>query len=337
MDEFDFILRLRPEVDDVPEEVVRSSRHLVLASAARRPLGVRSSSSPGFRGSQRRWVMLSPVIAAVVVFIVVLAVVVPPWGRPPAAQALLTAADAAESQPPLTTTTLAGGTPDAPGVRYVRLEAGSLATISIGTDQSYSAFVRTTREQWVASDGSGRVSESLVGVDYPSDADRIGWTRFDGELRLTMNENFGPGGLVYEDYDSLPTDPVALRRALEQVPHGAWPNDVGLLWAAEELLRDGGTPPSLRGALYRVVASIDGIQLLGEVTDRLGRVGTGVALEYTGNGLKWRDVMVFDAQSTALLESETLLLSTTAKYRIDPPITVSWKTYLESGLVNAVP
>ncbi len=285
--------------------------------------------------------MTVPAVAAVVVAVVAVIVVgiTPSTAPSAAAEVLLAAADQAEASPVAVTTTVpVGGTAsDMPGIRWSRWESGALVTFSFGLDEAYTAMVHSKRETWVAPDGSGRIAEEVLDIEFLSDEDRIGWGRLGGDLRLAINEEYGPGSLDYQSYGSLPTDPDKLRNELLAVPHGDWSEEVGLLWSVEDVLRDGGAPPELRAALFRVAAGIDGIELVGEVTDRVGRPGIAVALEYEGNGLVFREWMIFDPETASLLGTEKLLLTATPLYRAEPPLSVSWVAYLDDRVVDRVP
>ncbi len=342
MDELELVRQALPEVGEPSESTVGRVRARVLEATfeAGRPRGLGwFGSLLGRVDRWPRWTVSVSAAAVVLPVVVMLIVVVPSNAPSAAAEVLLATAGRAEAvAPTVMTTVVPGGSPsDGPGVRYTRWENASLATLSVGLDESYSALVQVAREMWLAPDGSGRISEVVEDVRFLSEEDRIGWERFDGDLHLAVDETYGPGSLPYLDYELLPTDPEELEDVLAAMPHGDWPDEVGVFWAVQDLLRDGGTPPELRGALYRVVAQIEGIELMGETSDRSGRPGTGVALSYEGNGLEYREWMIFDRESTELLGTETVLLTAVSDYRAQPPVTISWFVYLESDLVDRIP
>jgi hypothetical protein len=263
-----------------------------------------------------------------------------PTNRPSAAtEMLLAAADQAETVAVTHTFPVEGAATDTPGIRYTKTENEAMVSISPpeGGDELFTALVPKTREMWVAPDGSGRIAETAGDPVFLSEQDRTGWERLGGLSDSAINEEFGPGGLVYEDFESLPTDPTQLEAVLGEIPHGEWPDEVGLFWSVGDLLRNGYMPAELRAALFRVAARIDGIELVGTVTDRAGRPGIAVALTYEGNGLVQQETLIFDPDTTQLLGEEHILLTESDFYRAKPPITVSWTVYLQSVLVNQVP
>jgi hypothetical protein len=59
---------------------------------------------------------------------------------------------------------------------------------------------------------------------------------------------------------------------------------------------------ALRSALYQVASRLPGVQLLGTVTDGIGR--RGFAVQYTSRG--WRNVLIFDPTTSALPGQKTV-------------------------------
>lgn len=338
MDELDLVTLARPAVEEPSEAVTREARQTVMEIASKTGGEIPTSHLQPRLLSWPRWTV--PASAALVLALVGLLVFVPSGAPSAAAEVLLAAADQAETlEPPVTTTLPGDGTAtDGPGIRYLKTENASRVVVSGDNGENYSAMVHTTRETWAAPDGSGRISEVVLGVEFLSEHDREGWEEVAGDLELSVNDEFGPGFFDYVDYDHLPTDPDALEAVLAEIPQGdTWPYEVRIFWSVQDLLRDRGTPPELRAALYRVAAGIEGIELMGEVTDRAGRTGTGVALEYEGSGLTNREWIIFDPETTELLGEERILLTATPEYRADPPITVWWSVYLDSRQLNQIP
>ena len=70
--------------------------------------------------------------------------------------------------------------------------------------------------------------------------------------------------------------------------------------AVGDYLRETATTPAQRAALYEVAAGIDGVELLGDVTDHAGRTGTAVAIDDPEQGV--RHTLVFDPDTGVLLE-----------------------------------
>ncbi len=66
-------------------------------------------------------------------------------------------------------------------------------------------------------------------------------------------------------------------------------------------------PPKLRAALYRVASELPGVQLLGAVSDPIGRMGVGVA--YTDQARGVRLELIFDPTTSALLGERDVVTS----------------------------
>ena len=81
--------------------------------------------------------------------------------------------------------------------------------------------------------------------------------------------------------------------------------------------------PKLRAALYEIVSTLDGVQLIGETTDELGREGIGVGY-WDGENL---EVLIFDPSTSAILGER----SETGDGEV-----ISWSAVVASGIVDSV-
>jgi hypothetical protein len=80
---------------------------------------------------------------------------------------------------------------------------------------------------------------------------------------------------------------------------------VDIFQAATWLLARPITPPALRAALFRVLARLPGIRMLGTMTDELGRSGTAVAITFDGV----RHELIFDPASSLLLAERDITVT----------------------------
>ncbi|MEV4518377.1 CU044_5270 family protein [Dactylosporangium sp. NPDC049525] len=90
----------------------------------------------------------------------------------------------------------------------------------------------------------------------------------------------------------LPADPAGILALLR-----ARYTDVGEFPAAGELLAHGYLPPATRAALFEALATLDGVEVLDDLTDAAGR--HGVAVTRTSGG--FRGALIFDPSGYALL------------------------------------
>jgi hypothetical protein len=152
--------------------------------------------------------------------------------------------------------------------------------------------------------------EELVESESWSDADGFGRTR----IRLGEGSDSGTGSVT--DIGSgagevryLPADPAAFEAALLALRAGGWETPsvydrMVLIWSGQVV------EPPVQAAFLRLLATKDGVQVLGPVTDRVGRQGLAVTVSHPGrptgqsspNRIDYR--FVVDPATGALLEYE---------------------------------
>lgn len=170
----------------------------------------------------------------------------------------------------------------------------------------YRGWVSSQIEQWVARDGSGRVRRVQLrpGDEFVGARDQEKW----GEGGRVSDERLAAGearGLGYDGClpptNELPTDPDRLAgvfskaraQCAEQVPLNA----KSFEYAAPVLL-DAGSSPEHHGALHEFVTEIDGVELIDDARDPLGRPATAVALDVDYGGRPERYELFFDPETS---------------------------------------
>jgi hypothetical protein len=103
-----------------------------------------------------------------------------------------------------------------------------------------------------------------------------------------------------------------------------------------DLLRAPLTPPDVRAALFEVAAGLPGIELLGEMDDRVGRPGVAVAMTaFPFTPWHRQEIVIFDPATSVLLEERSVGL---ASYGDTPaPFLWGYATYLETEIVSKLP
>ena len=98
-------------------------------------------------------------------------------------------------------------------------------------------------------------------------------------------------------------------------------------------LRNRPAPTGLRAALYRALALVPGIRLVGPIRDSVGR--HGVAVAFTQDGLQ--DELIFDPRTATMLEERTIV-SNPAKFALGLPrgSIVSSTTYLRRAITDTI-
>ncbi|NOY54589.1 MAG: hypothetical protein GXP34_01235, partial [Actinobacteria bacterium] len=226
----------------------------------------------------------------------------------PAARALEAVAHIAENQ---TTTTVPGGPVSAVGgFVYVRAVGEQLIEDPSRNEPAYAALVSVTHETWIATDGSGRVRVQYGALRFPTAADQTAWEA-DGRPVLTRNidDTAGPGGLA-EDPSQVPADPDALQAYFLERANSQYPASAELLEQIANFLATAPATPQQRAAAYRVAAKIPNIELVGDVTDTLGRPGIAVAATYAVDDHQEQFTLIFSPHTGDLLEAKQDILPT---------------------------
>ncbi|MDO8484057.1 MAG: CU044_5270 family protein, partial [Candidatus Limnocylindrales bacterium] len=244
------------------------------------------------------------------------------------------------------------------GYRHTKSEGAYLSGVGGWPDHPNGvwALVPVSREIWIKSDGSGRIVESRGEPIWFGPADRAEWqAEGSPDLRGTLfsDTRFGPtspgaepgtpqawpGSLYYQNVDALPTDVGALRHMIdERAAAGGGATDYERFTIVGDLLRETVAAPMVRAALYRVAASLNGVKLVGSMTDRAGRTGTAVSMtnDQSSRGLE-RRVLIFDPQTSSLLAEEDVLLHKVDWLDAEPPLVIGYNTYLVSDIVPTIP
>jgi hypothetical protein len=180
-----------------------------------------------------------------------------------------------------------------------------------GGSSDYVVLVSVAIEVWTAADGSQRHRSRMVGEPaFRSETDRRKWQTHGSPaavFAVDLDTTLRPGeqGVDplrdYRDLMRLPTDADALFAHFERAATGA---DAGTYPEMFELVQHAlrvpaPIPPSLRAALYRVLARIPGVRLIERTTDMLGRPVSAIALPRLAPlGLaESQDLILFDPRT----------------------------------------
>lgn len=209
------------------------------------------------------------------------------------------------------------------------------------TDE-WSVLVPSNHESWVSFDGSrrGRVRTVSGRPRFVSPDQRAGWVAA-GSPPLPqpgyVDDTTLSGGVLLDGED-LPTDPAELREMIEareiQGVEGP-PGEAETFVLIGDMLRHAYLPPAVRAALYQLTAELQGVELLGEVEDPVGRPGTGVA--FTDRKRGTRHELILDPDTSVLLgERDSLVRSRAFGFKAPPGTPIGYAAYLESKVVDSV-
>ncbi len=206
----------------------------------------------------------------------------------------------------------------------IRIDQVHLAAFSgeLYGGPSYTMIVHSTLSRTIKQ-GSVTQTEQIISAEFESEADRQTW-------RSVGSPDFIPhAGDVISDtfhrpvYDikAMPTDPVALRQALQDGSVTGNPIDDELLFETiGSLLTEPGLTSEQRVGLYQVVGSIEGVQPLGETEDPLQRVGVGFSMMVGSQ----EQILIFDGDTGQPLATE-------AFSTVDPAKIEQWQAFTNTA------
>jgi RNA polymerase sigma-70 factor (ECF subfamily) len=289
--------------------------------------GPRTVPRPG----RRRWAALAGGAAALAVVIFV-GTTIAPTGGP--------TLDAAAAQT-LRATGRAAAAAEGPGVLqpgqyWYTLTEGVSAYDTDGGDVLQG---RSRYEDWVTTDGSGRMIRSEEGSDT-WEQEFGPYVRPAEGAAEALSSWQGPGFILghnlagtYDDLLALPTDPGALGAHIERSLEGYRdrPAPVARFVVVGDMLRQP-LPPALRAALYEVAAAIPGVELVGETVDPFGRTATAVAMDDETGEL--REELLFDPATGAYVGNRRVLQREVDWIDAEPGETISYLGITASGIVD---
>jgi hypothetical protein len=237
---------------------------------------------------------------------------------------------------------------------------------------AYNALIPTTVEEWVASDGGGRRREALGPLQFWDPAEEARWHAagspppppFNAEYRRLYprafqraqkanahvidykQKGFGDS-FHFPDTSKLPTDPKALRHAIEAnaievtgfqliEPKGK-ARRLDAAQTKEQLISilfEGAPTPRLQAAIFNALAELPGIKVT-PATDSIGRHGDAIYYAIR-DGI--RAEFLFDAETSDLLATRARLVDPAGSQSFkDLPVgtTVNERDFLDAGVVDS--
>jgi hypothetical protein len=267
----------------------------------------------GRRARQRTLGRRIAIVSAVAVTATAMLVGLPSSSAPDLTDPLLAAAVAAARQSPPT-----GG-----DVQYLRME-NRVRLQPQGRPASEAIFEVREWEWWSRPDGTGvwqfgrAVFKDASGGEVPPPPGI--------DVKQPGVEDGVDASFAQLDLASLPTEPGALRSAIERGVRASPPESHGpaeshgpdftMRWTtftALDLLVAAPLRPDQRSALFRVLAGLPGTKALGTMNDPLGRPGQGVELGPEAHGgLNLRERLIVEPETGTVLSS-TLHTGATAR------------------------
>src|SRR5579875_3672730 len=218
-----------------------------------------------------------------------------------------------------------------PGQYLYTESQGLTESDTMGNGKECSVSQVEHRQSWIATDGSGAISDTRDQSRFTSAADQticaIDFKITDPSSQdSSWSSRFPAGGLSLptNDWKSLSTDPQTLLKQVHARDGG--PNTPAEWFTnVADFMRESDVPPIIRAALYKATALIPGVRLLGPQTDQTGQTGLGVAYYYNGQPTH---TLIFDQQSGRLLAEEY--------YDASGRLT-DWSAYTAQKITDTVP
>ncbi|MBP2705533.1 CU044_5270 family protein [Microbispora sp. RL4-1S] len=264
-------------------------------------------------------------------------------------------------------------TPVAEGAYWHRESTSGVAQ-QVGTKVKYVVNTLGRAQFWIASTPdrpSYWVSQNLgtkpaKGQEdaWRQDGSPTNWKIQVGTKRMSVTVDAGSGkpsrdridvnGKVFDlaghnasmaELRALPTTAEGLKRYLLKgyQGHGTEANtpmdaDAWLFQVTAGLLEDMPVKPATRAAAYKVLAGIDGVRNLGQVTDALGRTATGVGRTETWPTGRFERQLLIDPDTGALLTDQYVAVEPRGEYSWAKPGTpINWTATIKASWTDETP
>lgn len=242
---------------------------------------------------------------------------------------------------------------------YVRERGVKLGTNldQAGSNKSFFYRFGYRSETWWALDGSLSGQLRNGHAEFLNEGERAAWAAAGRpDLGLPNTEVYSPkerqevvgiGWLPasYQDLVELPTDPARLLAALTQRtrthPGGLVtgskrpPGRTQVLFGTiGYLLEHYPLPPQLRAGLYQVLARLDGVKLVGNVTDLAGRPAVAVTI-HVDQLLQERNELLLEPATGRLLGTRSVLTRTVPGWRLPAGTVLEERVFLQASVVDS--
>jgi len=177
------------------------------------------------------------------------------------------------------------------------------------------------RQEWLASDGSGR---------------QVGYSPGCGGSENRFTQSWGTSGngtdFDYLAWQGLPTQPAAMKAAIVKRFEGGHANNAITFLLATGVLNFT-APPDVRSALFRMLATLPGVRYLGKVTDPLGRTGDTIGLIQHHLGDL---VVIFDPKTSQVLDETPMPHGGPIHLPRQMPPWLAPFMYVKTGIVGSI-
>jgi hypothetical protein len=216
------------------------------------------------------------------------------------------------------------------GVLYVQAETWTLDAV-FGDERGTVGLTATVQERWTDPTGAGRLE---IRPGRTLEAGEVGGIFIPPDTAAEPTIGVPISGLNVEQHGAVPDDADAIV-TLETLGIGS-DDQTELLRTLAGLLRQEPFDAAQKAALWRSVAAIDGLEVLGTTTDRLGREAVGVALTGRSTGIETRTIFLFDPATATALATEEVLTGDSRALDIPTPALAEYQVLVDSMVVESV-
>jgi hypothetical protein len=190
------------------------------------------------------------------------------------------------------------------------------------------------RQEWLASDTSGRQVGNSPGCSGKGKVSRF------TQSWKSLGNDISDVEFNWLAWQGLPTQPAALKAAIVRRFEGGKAdkprkaNNVETFVLATNVLNYT-APPDVRSALFKMLATLPGVQYLGKVTDPLGRTGDTIVMPPVAGYGFGNLVVIFDPKTARVLDESPLLPSGTTHLPRHMPPWLAANMLVEAGIVSS--
>lgn len=244
---------------------------------------------------------------------------------------------AAESS--VSTTTAPGAPGPASVWSYSEVETSSLRTATSPTGAEYHYTLHALVRTWVGDDGSTvSIAEPRADIEFLSDRDRQAWID-SGRPTLAGSTpervETGSDQHFMDEVAALPRDAQAILRQLESVHSDSTVPQISIVEDLVRFVDASASDAALRGALVEAFTLIEDARV-GSGIDQIGRRGTSVTLSGSSDESEVVTILI-DRDANTLLQVSRSLPEDTYNYRVEPPISIGERTYLQLEATDRPP
>ncbi len=213
----------------------------------------------------------------------------------------------------------------------------SLKWTSGGSTTAPKVQLRVEQQLWFSAGRTGLTRSRVLSLHFAGRAARQAWEHDGRPSYSTSPQRIGTVGanryllgdleLSRRQLLAFTTDPREVYQRLYAA--GGSPHEVFV--EIGDQLRNRPTPAPLRAALYRALALVPGIRLVGAITDSIGRHGEAVA--FTDHGVT--DELIFDPKTATMLEERTIAAARNP-LQLTTGTIISSTTYLRRAVTDKI-